>query len=201
MNDIHIVMNAPAPKPNEQIKTAKILEAAKHQFAKRGFDAAKLSEIAREAGVAVGTIYLRYAGKAELLGAVLSEMESGFCGAMDDPLIWSTPFPQRFEIIMSRVIGFADEEESLGPLMAMAPYGVFDSGRSGDKVRSKISDHLQDGIDKGQLRAELDSKRSAILAHGMVEAAMIDHMMNRSLPKQQIIDELVEASTRWLANI
>lgn len=201
MNDIQSTMNTSAPKPNEQAKTSKILEAAQQHFAAHGFDAAKLSDIAKDAGVAVGTIYLRYSGKAELLGAVLSNMENGFCDAMDDPAIWSKPFPQRFEIIMARIIGFADQEKTLGPLMAMAPYGVFDTGRSGDKVRAKIADHLKDGIQKDQLRSDLDASRAAILAHGMVEAAMIDHMMNRSLPKQQIIDELVEASTRWLAKV
>jgi TetR/AcrR family fatty acid metabolism transcriptional regulator len=48
-------------------KRERILEAALRVFAERGFYNAKVSEVAREAGVADGTIYLYFANKDDLL--------------------------------------------------------------------------------------------------------------------------------------
>jgi TetR/AcrR family fatty acid metabolism transcriptional regulator len=48
-------------------KRERILQAARTVFAKRGFYTAKVSEVAREAGVADGTIYLYFKNKDDLL--------------------------------------------------------------------------------------------------------------------------------------
>ncbi len=48
-------------------KRARILDAAEKVFARRGFFHARVSEIAREAGVADGTIYLYFKNKDDLL--------------------------------------------------------------------------------------------------------------------------------------
>jgi len=48
-------------------KRERILDAAERVFAKRGFFAARVSEIAKDAGVADGTIYLYFKNKDDLL--------------------------------------------------------------------------------------------------------------------------------------
>lgn len=48
-------------------KRVRILSAAERVFAKRGFFAARVSEIAKDAGVADGTIYLYFKSKDDLL--------------------------------------------------------------------------------------------------------------------------------------
>ncbi|MBX3162639.1 MAG: TetR/AcrR family transcriptional regulator [Deltaproteobacteria bacterium] len=48
-------------------KRARILAAAERVFARRGFFAARVSEIAKDAGVADGTIYLYFKNKDDLL--------------------------------------------------------------------------------------------------------------------------------------
>lgn len=48
-------------------KRERILQAAERVFAKRGFFAARVSEIAKDAGVADGTIYLYFKNKDDLL--------------------------------------------------------------------------------------------------------------------------------------
>src|SRR5690242_2509342 len=54
-------------KPAGGDKRERILDAAEHVFAAHGFFAAKVSEIAKEAGVADGTIYLYFKNKDDLL--------------------------------------------------------------------------------------------------------------------------------------
>jgi TetR/AcrR family fatty acid metabolism transcriptional regulator len=54
-----------------EAKESSILDAAEKIFAQAGFDGAKVSDIARAASVAEGTVYLYYKNKQELLAAVV----------------------------------------------------------------------------------------------------------------------------------
>ena len=55
-------------------RRTQILKAATDVFTRNGFAAATIPEIARGAGMAVGTIYLYYPNKRELLIAVIKEL-------------------------------------------------------------------------------------------------------------------------------
>lgn len=52
---------------------ARLLDAAKQVFARRGFHAASVEEIAREAGATTGAIYSNFAGKEDLFLALFEE--------------------------------------------------------------------------------------------------------------------------------
>jgi len=54
-----------------EFRTGEILQAAYHVFAERGFEQATMDEIAREAGVAKGTLYLYYPSKQDIYSAAL----------------------------------------------------------------------------------------------------------------------------------
>jgi len=54
-------------------KRANILDAAVKVFAKKGFHSAKIGDVAREAGVAHGTVYLYFESKDELLVSIFRE--------------------------------------------------------------------------------------------------------------------------------
>jgi TetR/AcrR family fatty acid metabolism transcriptional regulator len=55
-------------------RRAQILAAASRVFARQGFHRTTVREVAREAGIADGTIYLYFASKQELLLALLGEL-------------------------------------------------------------------------------------------------------------------------------
>src|SRR5258708_25386212 len=66
-----------APRRTGDEKTAqtrlRLLEAAAHVFAGRGYHAAAVDEVAEEAGYTVGALYSNFAGKQELFLAMLDE--------------------------------------------------------------------------------------------------------------------------------
>ncbi len=62
-----MTVHSPRPVRNSGDKRERILDAAELIFAQRGFFAARVAEIAREAGVADGTIYLYFKSKDDLL--------------------------------------------------------------------------------------------------------------------------------------
>ena len=60
----------PAADPE---KRKRLLHAAAKTFGRRGFHEAKIADIASEAGVAEGTVYLYFRNKEDLLGCVFDE--------------------------------------------------------------------------------------------------------------------------------
>lgn len=62
-----MTVHSPEPAKAGGDKRERILDAAEHVFAEHGFFAARVSEIAKRAGVADGTIYLYFKSKDDLL--------------------------------------------------------------------------------------------------------------------------------------
>lgn len=69
MNNQH---EGPLQKARKMAYRQFIVEAAEKVFAERGFESAKIQDIADEAGVSVGTIYGVFGSKSELFGVVLT---------------------------------------------------------------------------------------------------------------------------------
>lgn len=73
-------------------KRVRILRAAVEVFARSGYFSSRVSSIAKEAGVADGTIYLYFQGKEDLLVTIFREQMEAFLGrirtslaGLDDP--------------------------------------------------------------------------------------------------------------------
>ena len=184
--------------PAQMQKSNAILDAANEHFAANGFEATKLSDVAKDAGVAVGTIYLRYNGKAELLAGVLDRTEAAFCAAMDTPVVWATPFPQRFTLVVSAMLSTAQKEANLAKLMALVSYASQPSSPDKSRILLKIEEHIQDGMDRGELRADVDPILTSRMAHGMVDGAMRELMTNPKRDAKETTRHIAEAYARWL---
>ena len=134
-------------------KYQRILDAALEIFAERGFHAAKISEIARLAGVADGTIYLYFKNKDDLL---LSLLESKLA-AMNDGL-------------RAELAAIAEPRERLGHIIAyhlrqasdnptLARFMTLEMRRSShslpEAARGKLADYL------GQWTAVIEAGKAA----------------------------------------
>src|SRR2546427_9851955 len=63
-------------------KPQQIIDAAVRVFARNGFYNSRVSDIAREAGIASGTIYLYFKTKDEILVTLFREKMAGFVGVL-----------------------------------------------------------------------------------------------------------------------
>ena len=183
---------------SQQQKSQAILNSARKHFAENGFEATKLAHVASDAGVAVGTIYLRYDGKAELLNGVLDDVDASFCDAMDTPEIWSKPFPERFQAIVSAMFATAQAEEHFAELMALSSYSDQALCHHKRRILTKIEEHVQDGVKRAELRDDADVAIVARMAHAMVEGAMREWMANPDRNLDDTIAHIVDAYERWM---
>ena len=67
-----------APNPKQNGKYERILQAAVRVFAEEGYSGSTVSQIAREAGVADGTIYLYFKNKEDILASFVSRHSQEF---------------------------------------------------------------------------------------------------------------------------
>jgi AcrR family transcriptional regulator len=74
-------MDAKAPPVD---KRRQILDAAIHVFARQGFHACRVSDIANEAGVAYGLVYHYFKSKDQVLNELFSERWSLLLGAIEE---------------------------------------------------------------------------------------------------------------------
>ena len=75
-------------------KRDRILTAAERIFARHGFFAAKVSDVAKEAGVADGTIYLYFKSKDDLLISLFERRMRQLNGALKDAIAGKSPREQ-----------------------------------------------------------------------------------------------------------
>ncbi|MGQ9897605.1 MAG: TetR/AcrR family transcriptional regulator [Acidobacteriota bacterium] len=89
---------APASR-GESSKHDTILRAAITVFARNGYFNSKVSDVAREAGVADGTVYLYFKSKDDLLFSIITEMLDSFIGQVRMAIApLSSPLAQLREI-------------------------------------------------------------------------------------------------------
>jgi len=84
---IHSPMVRAAELPHTENKRERILRAAIDVFAQSGYFNARVSEIARAAGVADGTIYLYFEGKEDLLISVFREHTRNYLQSLERDLV------------------------------------------------------------------------------------------------------------------
>ncbi|MBK5958041.1 hypothetical protein CCR97_07425 [Rhodoplanes elegans] len=71
--DAALVRRGRAPAGTDPAKRRQILEGAARVFSAMGFDAASMNDIAREAGVSKGTLYVYFEHKEELFCALIAD--------------------------------------------------------------------------------------------------------------------------------
>jgi AcrR family transcriptional regulator len=136
-----------------------ILAAALEEFSSRGFEAARLDDVAKRAGVAKGTIYLYFADKETLFQELVRSMLTPLIGHFETLATVEVPFPvlaERLvdvvsqELIASRrkdIIRLIISEGTRFPAIADFYYREVLS-----RVFAALQQILQRALDRGELR-------------------------------------------------
>jgi TetR/AcrR family transcriptional regulator, fatty acid metabolism regulator protein len=102
MNDDSFIVprqRAQAPKDD---KRRRILDAAVRVFARKGYFASRVSDVAKAAGIADGTIYLYFKNKDDVLVSLFDEVMSEHIGAAREEIRAIKGAPARLRAIADR---------------------------------------------------------------------------------------------------
>ncbi len=107
------------PQPRVGDKRPRILEAAVRVFAKSGFYATRVSDVARAAGVADGTIYLYFKSKDELLLSLFEDRVEKLLAYMRSELPKQGGAPAKLRRIIELQLGLLEGERDLAEVMTV----------------------------------------------------------------------------------
>jgi TetR/AcrR family fatty acid metabolism transcriptional regulator len=100
-------------------KRERILSAAVKVFARNGFHATRVSEVAKAAGVADGTIYLYFKSKEELLFSVFEDRIDRLLSFMGEELPKQPNPPARLRAVIDMQLGLLEGEPDLAEVVTI----------------------------------------------------------------------------------
>lgn len=156
----------------KQATRERVLEAARDLFDEVGYEAAAIRDIAKRAGVSVGSVFTTFGGKADLLGAVMSDRLEGLYAELDRLIPHLRGgVVDRLRSIMAVHYGFETRRLRLFVSYICASYGwaaergVTPLGGNA-RLKQMLGDVLREGIERDEVRvdADIESCADAIVA-------------------------------------
>jgi AcrR family transcriptional regulator len=132
---------------------ARLLAAAKDVFAERGLDAT-MDEVARRAGVGVGTAYRRFRNRDDLIAALFEERLEEFMATLDDAL--ADPDPWRgLAGFLERSMEMQAEDRGFKELLLQSAERRERMRRFRAHIRPLVAELMRRAQAAGELRADV----------------------------------------------
>lgn len=170
-----------------------ILETAHRLLREHGYDRLTMDAVARGAGVARTTVYRRYRDKADLISAAIETLRA--------PVKRSASGDARVDLVTHLDSVRRNYGVSLaGVLLMEEPYNprmlqLFRE-RMVSPQRRIVAETIQEGIDRGQIRADIDIERVLDLLLGAFFAAVFAHGRPGPEWPEQIVSALWPALSK-----
>jgi AcrR family transcriptional regulator len=156
----------PGMRADARRSRAKLLEAATAAFAEHGADA-PLEDIARRAGVGIGTLYRHFPTRLDLQSAVFLSQVKGVCAQADD-LMSSSPAEQAFAAWVRALTRYMVAKRGLSKALvgALGRESQLISGCS-LAMRETLDRLLAHSQEAGAIRADVNAVDVLRLVHGI----------------------------------
>jgi len=161
-------------KEETRSKRQAIIEAARNIFAMKGYEDTTIAEIAEEAGVAVGTVYLYFRNKREIYTSVSLDQMVAIAAVMEDPRIVTLPFEQVPRTIIEAVFRLCHRNSKLMSLYKVdiqSEEELQQHKAAGEMMTKAIDNSLRQAIAQGQLMP-FDTEMYAKILFGLVDSAL-----------------------------
>ena len=146
-----------AKDTQRQDKRARILDAAVHVFAERGFFTATVAEIARAAGVADGTIYLYFKSKDDLLLRLFDEKMTELLEEARQAVAQQGPAPVRLKRFIQLHFTVVERDPELARVLIVELRQSAQFLKAADRQKlAAYLDLIADVVKDGQAAGELD---------------------------------------------
>ena len=168
-------------QPGAGDKRTAILDAATRVFARHGFFNAQVADVAREAGVAAGTVYLYFRNKDDLLTSIFEKSMTRALEEADRALAGVSDPVERLRRLARVHLGGLGSRRDLAIVF---------------QVELRQSTKFMERFSAAQLRTYLDHLRDAVRA--AQEAGVFRTDLNATLAAKAIFGALDEMVTNWV---
>ena len=192
------------PRSKEEIvqeyRMQSIQEAAMRVIARKGMDAATMQEIAEEAGIAKGTIYLYFRDRDELVEKTFERAITDLHKRIDAALDAHPTFEQKFRASLSATLAFFRENREFFRLYSSMRFPVGTPQQQRRQKRTcqpqyqshldRLAGDLRQAMARGEVR-EMDADRLAIFLVEGSNAIVMNRIMSEAPPPEEDDLELI----------
>ncbi|WP_303969865.1 TetR/AcrR family transcriptional regulator [Sporosarcina ureae] len=164
-------------------KYKQIVDAAVIVIAENGYHQAQVSKIAKEAGVADGTIYLYFKNKEDILISVFREKMAIFVENIKEILKKDLPIAGKLQLVVESHFRVLQEDPHLAIVTQL------ELRQSNKDLRFQINNVLkeymvlldtllEEGVEKGELSPDLDLRLARQMLFGTMDETITSWVMN-----------------------
>jgi len=161
--------------PGGDDKRKAILDAAVRVFARQGYDASPVGDVAKEAGVAYGLVYHYFGSKEAVLEAVFREQWGRLLAAVEVAEGMGQTAPEQLELVVKIVLRTWRDDPDLVRLLVReitrSPHIQDELDEIGQAFAS-LERIIRRGQEEGTFRAELDARLAAWMLYGALEEVL-----------------------------
>jgi len=163
----------PRPKPTPD-KRRLILDAAVRVFARRGFHACRVSDIAEDAGVAYGLVYHYFAAKDEVLDTLFLERWNVMLEMIREVDARAIPVRAKLEAIVSFIVdSYRHDPDLMKVIIVEVTRAANSFGQTHlEEIRTAyelIGDIVAKAQHDGAFKAEIEPRFAAMAFYGVIE--------------------------------
>ncbi|MBF6229942.1 TetR/AcrR family transcriptional regulator [Nocardia farcinica] len=186
-------------------RRAEILDAAVRVFARKGFAASRVEDVAAAAGIAKGSVYLAFDSREDLLRAIFEDFAERTAAGMRRARTAEGPALDRLaELIRSTFVLLTEERET-----ARILFDLWSVGRGGDSAapldmarvygeyRAAVTDLLTAAAAEGDLRPGVGPGHATAVV-GVIEGCLLQCLIDPALPVEGLADTIVDLCVHGL---
>ena len=163
-------------KEETRSKRQAIIEAARKIFAMKGYEDTTIAEIAEDAGIAVGTVYLYFGNKRDIYTSISLDWAASLAAAFEDPTIAELPIEQVPRAMIEATFRICRKDSDMMSLFQVDIQSEeeIQKHKAADELITRIIDNFfRQAIARGQL-APFDTEMSTKIIFGMVHSVLFE---------------------------
>ena len=160
-----------------------ILDAAIHVFARQGFHACRVSDVADEAGVAYGLVYHYFKSKEEILDTLFTERWQLMLDAIEAIDSQDLPARDKLHGVASFIIdSYRHEPDLMKVIIVEVTRAANSFGRQHldkiDEAYGMIADIVESARSDGSFKADISAQFAAMCFYGAIEQLLSAWIFN-----------------------
>ena len=177
-----------------------IRDAAMRVISRKGMAAATMQEIADEAGIAKGTIYLYFRDRDDLVEKAFESAMNDLHKRVDQALETEGNFEQKFRAVLAAQIGFFQANREFFRLYISLRYPEGNAQQQRRQKRhcqpqyksrvERIAGVLEEAMNRGEIR-RMDAMRLALFIIEGSSAVIIERVLDEAPPTEEADIELI----------
>jgi TetR/AcrR family fatty acid metabolism transcriptional regulator len=178
-------------REDTRTKRQAILDAARNLFAKQGYENTTIANIAKEAGVAVGTAYLYFRNKHEIYTSASLDWLATIAVALESPEILTMPIEQVPRVMIEAAFRICHEKNELMSLFQVdiqTKEEMWQHKAAEGRIANALQNFFLQAIAQGQI-PPFDTEMYARLLFGLVHSALQDCFVIESGGREDLYRE------------